>query len=40
LTRSLTLEEWGELDEDVEGELVAGRREEEEMPKARHEAIA
>jgi len=35
----LTLEEWGELDEDVEGELVDGRLEEEEMPTVLHEAV-
>jgi Uma2 family endonuclease len=35
----LTLEKWGELDEDVEGELVDGRLEDEEMPTVLHEAI-
>jgi Uma2 family endonuclease len=38
--RQLTLDEWAELDEDVEGELVDGRLEEEEMPTALHEIIA
>jgi Uma2 family endonuclease len=37
--RRMTLEEWSELDEDVEGELVDGRLEEEEMPTFFHEAI-
>lgn len=35
----LTLEKWAELDEDIEGELVDGRLEEEEMPTVLHEAI-
>lgn len=37
--RSLTLDEWADLDEDAEGELVDGRLEEEEMPTWLHEAI-
>lgn len=37
---SLTLEQWADLDEDVEGELVDGALVEEEMPSALHEAIA
>jgi Uma2 family endonuclease len=35
----MTLEEWAALDEDVEGELVDGVLEEEEMPSVLHEAI-
>jgi Uma2 family endonuclease len=35
----LTLEEWAQLDEDVEGELVDGALEEEEMPSFLHEII-
>src|SRR5207244_4880607 len=37
--RSMTLAEWAALDEDVEGELVDGLLEEEEMPSVLHEAI-
>jgi Uma2 family endonuclease len=33
----MTLEEWADLDEDVEGELVDGALEEEEMPSLLHE---
>jgi Uma2 family endonuclease len=36
----LTIEAWADLDEDVSGELVDGRLEEEELPTALHEAIA
>lgn len=36
----LTIEAWAELDEDVSGELVDGRLEEEEVPTALHGAIA
>jgi Uma2 family endonuclease len=36
----LTLEEWAALDEDVEGELVDGTLEEEEMSSFLHEMIA
>jgi Uma2 family endonuclease len=35
----LSIEAWAELDEDVDGEFVDGRIEEEEMPTALHEAI-
>ena len=35
----MTLAEWGDLDEDVEGELVDGILEEEEMPTWLHELI-
>jgi Uma2 family endonuclease len=35
--REMTVEEWAELDEDVEGELVDGRLEEEEMANYAHE---
>ena len=35
----LTLEEWAQLDEDVEGELVDGTLEEEEIPSFLHEII-
>ena len=35
----MTLEEWAALDEDVEGELVDGRLEEEEMPTFLHELV-
>ena len=35
----MTLEEWAALDEDVEGELVDGMLEEEEMPTVLHELI-
>lgn len=38
--RALTVKEWADLDEDVEGELVDGELVEEEMPSALHEAIA
>ena len=38
-TKPLTLEEWADLDEDVEGELVDGMLEEEEMPSFLHEII-
>jgi Uma2 family endonuclease len=37
--RSMTLEEWGALDDDVEGELVDGVLEEEELPSILHETI-
>ena len=40
LGRSLTIEEWADLDEDVEGEFVDGALVEEEMPSWLHEAIA
>jgi Uma2 family endonuclease len=36
---SLSLEDWGNLDEDVEGELVDGVLEEEEMATALHEIV-
>jgi Uma2 family endonuclease len=35
----MTLQEWADLDEDVEGELVDGVLEEEEMPSFLHEII-
>jgi Uma2 family endonuclease len=35
----MTLDQWAALDEDVEGELVDGSLEEEEMPSVLHEAI-
>jgi Uma2 family endonuclease len=35
----MSLEEWAALDEDVEGELVDGVLEEEEMPSVLHETI-
>ena len=35
----MSLDEWASLDEDVEGELVDGVLEEEEMPSILHEAI-
>lgn len=35
----MTLQEWGELDEDVEGELVDGALEEEEMATVLHELV-
>lgn len=38
--RSLTVKEWADLDEDVDGELVDGELVEEESPSAHHEAIA
>jgi Uma2 family endonuclease len=37
--RLMTLEEWAALDEDVEGELVDGVLEEEEMPTILHELV-
>ena len=37
--KSMTIEEWGALDEDVEGELVDGALEEEELPSVLHETI-
>jgi Uma2 family endonuclease len=39
LARSLTLEEWGAMDEDDEGELVEGVLVEEEMPGSLHEVV-
>ena len=36
----MTVAEWGELDEDLGGELVDGLIEEEELPTAMHEAVA
>jgi Uma2 family endonuclease len=38
-SKLLTLEEWSRLDEDVEGELVGGVLEEEEMPSVLHEVV-
>ena len=38
--RAMTLEEWADLGEDEEGELVDGYLEEEEMPTTLHETIA
>jgi len=35
----MTLAEWAALDEDIEGELVDGVLEEEEMPSVLHEAV-
>jgi Uma2 family endonuclease len=35
----MTVDEWAELPEDVDGELVDGRLVEEEMPSAIHEAV-
>lgn len=35
----MTLEEWADLDEDVAGELVDGRLEEEEVPTFLHEEV-
>jgi Uma2 family endonuclease len=35
----MSVEEWGALDEDVEGELVDGRLEEEEVPSFAHETV-
>lgn len=35
----MTLDEWADLDEDVEGELVDGVLEEEEMPSFLHEIV-
>jgi Uma2 family endonuclease len=37
--RLLSIEEWADLDEDVEGEFVDGRVEEEEMPSILHEVV-
>jgi Uma2 family endonuclease len=37
--RLLTLDQWGRLDEDAEGELVDGVLEEEEMPSFLHEIV-
>ena len=37
--KPMTLEEWAALDEKVEGELVDGALEEEEMPSVLHEAV-
>jgi Uma2 family endonuclease len=37
--RLMTLEEWADLDEDAEGELVDGVLEEEEMPSLLHELV-
>jgi Uma2 family endonuclease len=39
IATEMTVAEWEALDEDVEGELVDGRLEEEEMPSFFHEAI-
>jgi Uma2 family endonuclease len=36
----MTVEEWGDLDEDIEGELVDGFLEEEEMANFLHEIVA
>jgi Uma2 family endonuclease len=36
----MTTEEWAALDDDISGELVDGRIEEEEMPTALHEVVA
>ncbi len=38
--KPMTLEEWADLDEDIEGELVDGVLEEEEMPTFLHEVVA
>src|SRR5947208_16512129 len=38
-TKTMTLEEWAALDEDVEGELVDGMLEQEEMPTFLHELV-
>src|SRR5262245_20377352 len=38
-TGPMTVEEWADLDEDTEGELVDGRLVEEEMPDAIHETV-
>lgn len=38
-TASMTLQQWGDLDEEVEGELVNGFLEEEEMPSFLHELV-
>lgn len=37
--KPMTLAEWGDLDEDVEGELVDGFLEDEEVPTHRHELV-
>jgi len=37
--RAMTLDEWAEMDEDEEGELVDGRLEEEEVPTNAHELV-
>jgi Uma2 family endonuclease len=37
--KAMTLEEWAALDEEVEGELVDGRLEEEELPTFLHELV-
>src|SRR5215475_7314313 len=37
--KPMTLEEWGSLDEDIEGELVDGVLEEEEMATFLHELV-
>jgi Uma2 family endonuclease len=38
-SKHLTLEEWADLDDDVEGELVDGALEEEEIPSFLHEIV-
>ncbi len=38
-SKLMTLDQWAALDEDVEGELVDGMLEEEEMPSVLHETI-
>jgi Uma2 family endonuclease len=38
-TRRLSVEEWGALEEDIEGELVDGALVEEEMPDFLHETV-
>ncbi|MGH7822264.1 MAG: Uma2 family endonuclease [Candidatus Binatia bacterium] len=38
-TKLMTLEEWAALDEDIEGELVDGVLEEEEVPTVLHELV-
>jgi Uma2 family endonuclease len=38
--RKMTLEEWADLPEDIEGEFVDGRLEETEMPDSVHEVVA
>jgi Uma2 family endonuclease len=38
--KPMTVEEWGALDEDIEGELVEGFLEEEEMANFLHEVVA
>jgi Uma2 family endonuclease len=38
--KTMTLQEWAALDDDVEGELVDGILEEEEMPTFLHEVVA